>query len=104
MRHVAWDFDVLREHAHRVEQLGDDVGEAASAVRSQGMGDGAFGLLCSFLVAPAVMITSVAAGMIGDSEALLQRTSMQLRGLAHDGEEFELGVVDALKALDGGFE
>jgi len=104
VRHVAWDFDVLREHARRVEQLGDDVAEAASAVRSLGLGDGAFGLLCSFLVTPAVMITSAAAGMIADSEALLQRTGSQLRGLARDGEEFELGVVDALRTMDGGFE
>jgi hypothetical protein len=102
VRHVAWDFDVLREHARRVEQLGDDVGEAASAVRSLGLGDGAFGLLCSFLVGPAVVITSAAAGMIGDSDALLQRTGAQLRGLAADGEEFELDVVDALRALGGG--
>jgi len=104
VRHVAWDFDVLREHARRVEQVGDDVGEAASAVRSLRLGDGAFGLLCSFLVAPAGVITSAAAKMIGDSDALLQRTGRQLRETARDGEEFENAVVDTLRAMNGGFE
>ncbi|QAY59805.1 hypothetical protein ET475_07245 [Microbacterium protaetiae] len=101
---VAWDFDVLREQARRVDQIGDDVGEAAAAARSLHLSGGAFGVLCSFLVPPGVAVTSAAAEMIDASEALMQRTGTQLRGLAEDGEEFERLVVAGVKTLDGELE
>ncbi|WP_308492530.1 hypothetical protein [Microbacterium terrisoli] len=98
---IAWDFDLLRDHARAVVRIGGDVEEAASAVRSLSLSGGAFGMLCSFLVPPAAAITQVAARMIDGSEALMQRTGTQLRGLAGDAEAFEQDVVDAVKILDG---
>jgi len=96
---ITWDFDLLGEQARKVMQIGDDVGEASSAARSLSISGGAFGVLCSFLVPPAAAVTQVAAHMIDDSAALMERTGVQLRGLAADGEQFEADVVDAVKAL-----
>lgn len=98
---IAWDVELLHDHARRVARIGDDVGEAAAAVRSLGLSGGAFGLLCSFLVPPATTISHVAARTIDGSEALMERTGVQLRGLAGDAEEFERDAAASLKSLDG---
>lgn len=96
---IAWDFDLLGEQARKVMQIGDDIGEAASAARALNISGGAFGVLCSFLVPPAEAITQAAARMIDVSEGLMERTGTQLRGLAVDGEQFETDVADAVRAL-----
>jgi len=96
---IARDVDLLRHQASKVEQIGDDIAEAASAARFLDLSGGAFGVLCSFLVPPAEAITAVAARMIDASEALMERTGTQLRGLADDGERFEQDVSDSVKAL-----
>jgi len=86
---IALDFDILTTQASKVDQVGDDIGLAAQAVRSMNLGGGAFGVLCSFLVPPAQLVTTVAGTMIADCESLLHRTGTQLRKAAADAQERE---------------
>jgi hypothetical protein len=97
---IALDFDILATQASKVDQIGSDIGLAASAIRSMHLGGGAFGVLCSFLVAPAQLVTTVAGTMIGDCEGLLERTGTQLRKAVDDGQERELEIAQALKAVE----
>ncbi|MFJ3394061.1 hypothetical protein [Leifsonia aquatica] len=99
---IALDFDVLEFQASRVDQIGSDIGVAASAVRSMNLGGGAFGVLCGFLVAPALLVTTVAGTMIGDCEELMQRTGAQLRKAATDAQDRERDIARTLKSIEAG--
>lgn len=99
---IALDFDVLTTQASKVDQIGDDIGLAASAVRSMNLGGGAFGVLCSFLVTPAQLVTTVAGTMIADCDELLHRAGTQLRKTAADAQEREQAIAQALKAIEAG--
>jgi hypothetical protein len=99
---IALDFDILSTQASKVDQIGDDIGLAVSAVRSIDLSGGAFGVMCSFLVAPAQLVTAVAGTMIADCEALLGRTGAQLRNAVSDAQEREREIAQALKAIEAG--
>lgn len=98
---IAMDGDLLRYQATQVETIASDVAEAVSAARSLNLGGGAFGVLCSFLVPPAQLVSSAAAQLLQESEALLQRTGTQLRGAAKDVEDREADLAAQLRAIQG---
>lgn len=96
---IALDFDVLRYQADRVEDIAKDVGTAADAVDSLMLGSEAFGVLCSFLVPPTLLVTGGMASSLRSSQALLERTATQLKGVAQDAAQFEQDLVDGIEAI-----
>jgi hypothetical protein len=99
---IALDFDVLQVQASKVDQIGGDIGVAASAVRSMNLSGGAFGVLCGFLVPPAQLVTTVAGTMINDCEELLHRTGTELRKAAAAGREREEDIARVLREIEAG--
>ena len=86
---IALDFDVARQHAARVARVGSDVRLAQDAAGSLNLGGGAFGLMCSFLVPPAQLVSQVAVGTISSVSALLGRAESELLGVVSDFEAME---------------
>lgn len=97
---IAFDFDMLHLHASRVEQIADDVAEAVSASRSTNMAGGAFGVMCGFLVPPALAVTEAAKLFLCEAEGLLNRTSRELRAIAADMEQTECDIIDRVRTLE----
>jgi hypothetical protein len=96
---IAVDFDGLRQHAARVEQIAGDVEQAVAAARSLNLAGGAFGVMCGFLVPPAMVATEVATGMIQQAAGLLERAGAELRGTAEDGEATERSHLEVIRSL-----
>lgn len=90
------EVEQLRSHAARVDRVGDQIGEATAAVNSMDLNGGAFGVLCSFLVAPASLVTTAGASMIRDCEELMRRTKSQLEVFAKAVEEQDQATADHL--------
>ncbi|WP_030142866.1 hypothetical protein [Mycetocola saprophilus] len=97
---IAIDMAMLRQHAGRVSQVGREVSEAASAAGSQNMGDGAFGVMCAFLVPPATMITDAITQTIRDAAQALDRTAAEVRQVAADVEQREDDIIAQIRDLE----
>lgn len=96
---IAVDSDVVRYHAGSVARIGGDVREAAQAAAGLALGGGAFGVLCSFMVAPAALATAAGVDVITSAGSMLERAAEQLRGWATDAEVVEQEAVDDLQRL-----
>ncbi|PKI89916.1 hypothetical protein CW368_12185 [Actinomycetales bacterium SN12] len=86
---IALDFDTARQHAARVGRVRTDVVRAQEAAGSLDLAGGAFGLMCSFLVPPAVAVSAVAVGTISSVSSLLGRAERELRAVVADFETME---------------
>ena len=86
---ISIDPDRLRTHAGRVEQVAGDVGVARDAAGSINLGGGAFGLMCSFLVAPTSIVSTMAQAALASAESMVQRSAREVRGVATDFEANE---------------
>ncbi|MFF2053469.1 hypothetical protein ACFVU2_17845 [Leifsonia sp. NPDC058194] len=101
---IAMDADLLRYQATQVDAIASDVAEASSAARTLNLGGGAFGVLCSFLVPPAQLVSAAAIQLLHESEALLHRTGTQLRSVAMDVEDREADLVRQLRTIERGLD
>ncbi|MBN9177609.1 MAG: hypothetical protein J0I43_09620 [Microbacterium sp.] len=97
---IAIDRDLIVSHAARVEQVASDIKVARDAASSTNMGGGAFGVLCSFLVAPATVAAAMAGNAISSAEGMVRRSATEVRGVATDMAAFEDAALAAIKALD----
>ncbi|WP_454051105.1 type VII secretion target [Cellulomonas sp. Marseille-Q8402] len=65
------DTEAMRAHARALEPIAAGLAEARSAAASTALPDTSFGLLCSFLVPPALVLQgSAAAGVVAGSSAV----------------------------------
>ncbi|MDQ4215260.1 hypothetical protein [Microbacterium capsulatum] len=86
---IALDFDLGRQHAARVGRVASDVRMAQDAASSLDLAGGAFGVMCSFLVPPAVLVSQVAVGTISSVSAMLGRAETEFLGVVADFEAME---------------
>jgi hypothetical protein len=91
------DPEFLRAHGARVGVLSGEAGLAANAVSSVGLGDGAFGVLCSFMVVPLSVMDVPATAMCRRVQGVLEQSAGGLRMLA---DEFESADIAAAKKFD----
>lgn len=97
---IAADFDAIGRHAARVEAVASDIGVAREAAASMNMGGGAFGIMCSFLVGPATLASSLAQNAIGSAEKLVTRSAREIRGVADDFVALEESIAAKARALE----
>lgn len=98
---IAVDLDVLTAHRRRVEQVGALVDVARDAAASTGLGGGAFGVLCSFLVAPLQLVQGGAQTALGQISSSIGRVGVQLGAAAADLAAADQDAVDVLAGLQG---
>ncbi len=99
---IALDFELGRQHAARVGRVAADVQLAQDAASSLNLAGGAFGVMCSFLVPPAVLVSQVAVGTISSVSAMLGRAETEFLGLVSDFEAMETDFSGRYKGLHGG--
>jgi hypothetical protein len=98
---ISVDPEVVTYHAARVEQAASDAHVAVTAAQSMNVAGGAFGLMCSFLVAPAMATTEAAKLMLVSVENLIGRSATTLRAGVGDFAGYEEHVIDTVRALRG---
>ncbi|WP_433674824.1 hypothetical protein [Microbacterium gorillae] len=81
---IAISPSVLSAHAEQVEQLATDVTVALDAVRGINLGGGAFGVMCAWMVPPALAASTLVISHIEQAQRVLHHTSEQLVGMADD--------------------
>ncbi|RLP80776.1 hypothetical protein D9V34_00750 [Mycetocola lacteus] len=99
---IALDMSMLRAHASRIDQVASDVGEAAAAARSMNVAGGAFGLMCSFLVPPALVAVTSMERMLSASQRAIEHTATQLREIADEAEQREEDNIALIRELERG--
>lgn len=95
------DPQALRDQAREVESLAGAVDQASEAAASMNLAGGAFGVMCAFLVPPAISITGIARGALRDASELLRREADALRDLADDFEAYEQWISGEMTGLEG---
>ena len=98
---IALDFDVARQHAARVARVVSDVRMAQDAAGSLNLAGGAFGVMCSFLVPPAQLVSQVAVGTISSVSGLLSRAESEFLGMVSDFEAMEEDFSARYRRLHG---
>ncbi|GAA4480871.1 hypothetical protein [Microbacterium panaciterrae] len=98
---IALDFDLGRRHAARVGQVAADVRMAQDAASSLNLAGGAFGVMCAFLVPPAVLVSQVAIGTISSVSAMLGRAETEFLGMVSDFEATEEEFSGRYKSMHG---
>ena len=98
---ISVDPDAVTYHAARVEQAAADAHVAVTAAQSMNVAGGAFGLMCSFLVGPALATTEAAKFMLVSVENLIGRSATTLRAGVGDFAVHEDHVIDTVRALRG---
>ncbi len=93
------DPEVVSYHAARIERTAADAHLAVTAAQSMNVGGGAFGLLCSFLVAPAMVTTEAAKLALVSVEDVISRSATVLRAGVGDFDRFEDTVIDTVREL-----
>ena len=94
------DPEVVSYHAARVQRTAEDAHLAVTAAQSMNVAGGAFGLLCSFLVAPAMVTTEAAKHALVSVEDLISRSATVLRAGARDFDAYEDTVIDTVRAIE----
>ncbi len=102
---IAIDADVIAYHARRVDNVASDIHTAVDAAQSMNMAGGAFGVMCAFLVPPAVGVAAVATEALASAERMLERSAEALRDGVSDFASHEDDVVSEIstfrQALEG---
>ena len=93
------DPDVVTYHATRIEQAASDAHVAVTAAQSLNVAGGAFGLMCAFLVTPAMVTTEAAKLMLVSVENLISRSATVLRAGVGDFDRYEDTAIDTVRAL-----
>jgi hypothetical protein len=92
------DTDGLRSHASALRAIGADLEKGADAGKTTMIQDDAFGILCSFLVPPALMVQGACSGIIAASAVAVDGTAIAIRTVA-DGYD---AIEDAVSGLMAG--
>jgi len=95
------DTDALRAHASALQALGDGLKDGADAGATTMMQDSAFGILCSFLVVPALAVQASCSAMIAASAVAVDATAASVRTIADGYDAVEDGVRTLMTALTG---
>lgn len=101
---ITLDFAALRAHSSTMRGFSAQVQEAVSAVQSIDLGGGAFGIMCSFLVPPASLVSNATAQAISAEKGMLDRTADEVTAWAGDAQQLEQQLSEQIqtitKALD----
>jgi len=103
MSRMVIDPDGLRAHASNIDYLGDQVGFAEQAAAAT-VGDGAFGVLCSFLGVALDALAGPAQVALGKAGACLHRQASNLNtaaGMVERGDADEAAVYAGLSTDAG---
>lgn len=92
------DTDDLRSHASDLHTISTDIANAAQAGGITMMQDGAFGILCSFLIPPAIAVQSACTAVIAAAAGSVDATAGVVRSVA-DGYD---AIEDAVGTLMSG--
>ena len=103
---ISIDFDVLAQHATRVDQVAADVALAQNAAASINLGGGAFGLMCAFLVPPTSIVSTAAQAAMGAAKGMVERSAREIRRVGRDFTQLEDDIAADIRTiqseLDGG--
>lgn len=98
---ISVDPEVVAYHISRIERTAADAHLAVTAAQSMNVAGGAFGLMCSFLVAPALVTTEAAKHALVSVEDLISRSATVLRAGVGDFDAYEDKVISAVRAIEG---
>ncbi|WP_155855974.1 type VII secretion target [Cellulomonas sp. URHD0024] len=92
MPELVVNTDAVRAHARAVRTQADRLGDAVEASQIAATPDSAFGLLCSFLVPPAVALQGLAAGAVQGAATSLGSiaTTVDTTSRAYDAVDGEV--------------
>lgn len=76
--------ELLRGQAAKAQTGSAAIAEAQSAVGAMNLTGGAFGIMCAFLVPPALAVTMAASSMLSDAKGMLDREKQALEDAAND--------------------
>ena len=96
------DTDQLRAHAKQIHGLAQGLGEGVSAGVHTAMDVQAFGVLCAFLVPPAVALQAVGIAALSGGVAALGAIETSLRGVAAGYDAIDDAVGGRLTDLMAG--
>lgn len=94
----------LRQQAADAEAGAASIATAQSAVSSVTLDYGAFGVMCSFLVMPALGVTLVAGSLMGEAKSMLEREAQALRDAADDFVACDETCEQQLAQVDTGYD
>lgn len=94
--------DLLRTQATHARTGSAAIGEAQSAIGSMNLTGGAFGIMCSFLVPPAMLVTGAASLMLANAKGMLDREATALDETASDFESTDSNRESAFNGADTG--
>jgi hypothetical protein len=97
---ISVDFDIVSQHASRVERVAADIGVAQEAIGSVNLGGGAFGLMCSFMVPPVQIVSALASSAVGAAHDMVERSAREIRAAGKDLEAFEEYATSEFAALE----
>lgn len=96
---IAVDADMLVHHAARVERVSDDVRTAVDTAQRTGLGTGALGPLCSFLLLPTQDAATAGQATIASAATMVEWTGQRARTWAQHAADTEQRALDALRTL-----
>jgi hypothetical protein len=94
------DTDAMRSHATALSDVVQGLAEAADAAASTSLPDTSFGLLCSFLVPPALLVQGGAAAGVVAGSAAVGGTQVAIRGSAAAYDGVDSAVQGAMKLIE----
>jgi hypothetical protein len=95
------DTDAMRSHASALDGIASGLAEAVDAAATTTMPDDSFGLLCAFLVPPAMLLQGAAAAGVTAGSTAVAGTRTGVRSSADAYDAIDRTVQDALKTLEG---
>lgn len=99
MNEVVVDTGAMRSHASAVDGIAARLAEAADASATMAIPDMAFGLLCSFLVPPAMLVQTLAAGTVSGAASAMEGISSSITGAAEAYDAIDHFVQDSLSKI-----
>jgi hypothetical protein len=96
---IKLDHDQLNTHATNMKTAADAVGQAAEAADTVQLGNGAFGVMCSFLPPVLQTFTPTQSSGIWSSKDALTNTHMALSWAATDMQDTDDFIAGALNKL-----
>ncbi|GIG22544.1 hypothetical protein Cch01nite_32680 [Cellulomonas chitinilytica] len=99
MSELTVDTSAMRAHARAVEGIAARLSEAADASATAAMPDASFGLLCAFLLPPATLVQTLAAGSVQAAATAMEGIATTIGGSADAYDAIDGAVHDALSRI-----
>lgn len=96
------DFDQMHHHLSRVGTVSEGVHLAADATQGINVGDGAFGVLCSFLAFPTELASAAAQEVINEAGQLIDRAGEELAAAREDFASLEQDLSTQIRSMGSG--